>query len=83
MNEEKIKKAHEIASKITDELFSNCDAEEIGITISVVMEFIHKQFRSDVATAKERFTDVSDSYSTFLSNVKFEEIKDVQIEPRK
>jgi len=78
MNEEKMKKTHDIAHEITSELFGSCDPEEMGIIISVVMESIHKQFRSDIEEAKERFANTSDSYSTFLSNITFEETKELK-----
>lgn len=80
--QEKEKKAHEIANKLTETIVSECEPDEMAMVASLILKRLHDMFQTRISLSKENLQIEEDSYSKFLGNINLpliEEAKAVKI----
>lgn len=76
MNEEKEKKAHEIAHKLTEEIVSNCQADETGMVISIIIKNLHNMHQTRIAGSEINLQTDQSAYTAFLNNIDLPLVED-------
>ncbi len=71
MNEEKTKMMLEIAHKLTEEILSNCEPDETGMVISVIMKNLHNMFETRIAGSETNLDTDRVNYTAFLNHCEF------------
>ena len=76
--EEKEKKAVEIAHEVTEKIVSNCEPDEMGMVISIIMKSLHNMFETRIAGSETNLETDRGSYTLFLNNCEFPAINEAK-----